>query len=149
MGLVLKAGESFYGGWKLPWVKACDDDDSRVLCHSYILQPKKDYVPECGDTIDLVAVTVGWDKDRARELRGRSSCCFVGMMFEDIFSSVPPSTLTTFYVEALGNSSQMAANASYVSVPKWLLLHFPAAGYQTPFCHLFYSIIWLDTRTVG
>ena len=33
-GLVLKAGESFYGDWKLPWVKACDNDDSWLHCHS-------------------------------------------------------------------------------------------------------------------
>lgn len=73
-GLILKAGESVYEDWKLPWVKL-----------------KKDYVPGHGDTIDLVIVAAGWDKDRARELR------------------VPPSILTTFYVGALGNSSQMKA----------------------------------------
>ena len=114
-----------------------------------MLQLKKDYVPGYGDTIDLVVVAAGWDKDRARELRGRSSCCFVGMMSEDVFSSVTPSTLTTFYVGALGNSSQMAANVSCVVALKLPLLHFPAAGYQTLFCDLFYGIVWLDTRTAG
>ncbi|KAG2122138.1 DNA ligase/mRNA capping enzyme [Suillus clintonianus] len=51
-GLVLKASDSTYGDWKLPWVKL-----------------KKDYVPGYGDTIDLVVVAAAWEKDRARELR--------------------------------------------------------------------------------
>ncbi|KIK91527.1 hypothetical protein PAXRUDRAFT_149334 [Paxillus rubicundulus Ve08.2h10] len=53
---------------------------------------KKDYVPGYGDTIDLVVVAALWDKDRGRELR------------------VSPSTLTTFYVGVLGNSSQIAVD---------------------------------------
>ncbi|KAF8845163.1 DNA ligase/mRNA capping enzyme [Paxillus ammoniavirescens] len=53
---------------------------------------KKDYVPGYGDTIDLVVVAAIWDKDRGRELR------------------VSPSTLTTFYVGVLGNSSQITAD---------------------------------------
>ncbi|KAF9221357.1 DNA ligase/mRNA capping enzyme [Gyrodon lividus] len=53
---------------------------------------KKDYVPGYGDTVDLVVVAALWDKDRARELR------------------VSPSTLTTFYVGVLGNSSQFTAD---------------------------------------
>lgn len=71
-GLVLKASESTYGDWKLPWVKL-----------------KKDYVPGYGDTIDLVVIAAAWEKDRARDLR------------------VSPSTLTTFYIAVLSNSSQM------------------------------------------
>ncbi|KAG1741125.1 DNA ligase/mRNA capping enzyme [Suillus lakei] len=71
-GLVLKASDSTYGDWRLPWVKL-----------------KKDYVPGYGDTIDLVVIAAAWEKDRARELR------------------VAPSTLTTFYIAVLSNSSQM------------------------------------------
>ncbi|KAG1751674.1 DNA ligase/mRNA capping enzyme, partial [Suillus occidentalis] len=71
-GLVLKASDSTYGDWKLPWVKL-----------------KKDYVPGYGDTIDLVVIAAAWEKDRARELR------------------VSTSTLTTFYIAVLSNSSQM------------------------------------------
>ncbi|KAH7913070.1 DNA ligase/mRNA capping enzyme, partial [Hygrophoropsis aurantiaca] len=50
---------------------------------------KKDYIPGYGDTIDLVVLAAAWDKHRARELR------------------VPPTTLTTFYVGALANSTAM------------------------------------------
>ncbi|KAF8449063.1 DNA ligase/mRNA capping enzyme [Boletus edulis BED1] len=53
---------------------------------------KKDYVPGYGDTIDLVVIASSWEKDRARELR------------------VSPSTLVTFYIGVLGNSSQCRAN---------------------------------------
>ncbi|KAF7309678.1 DNA-LIGASE-A3 domain-containing protein [Mycena indigotica] len=56
-GLVLKAAESRYNDWRLPWVKF-----------------KKDYIPGYGDTIDCVLLGLGWDKDRARELRVSTDC---------------------------------------------------------------------------
>jgi DNA ligase-4 len=52
-GLVLKAEESGYNDEGLPWVKL-----------------KKDYIKGFGDCVDLVIVAAGWDRDRARELRG-------------------------------------------------------------------------------
>jgi DNA ligase-4 len=52
-GLILKADESQYNEYGLPWVKL-----------------KKDYVEGFGDCVDLVLVGADWDRDRARELRG-------------------------------------------------------------------------------
>lgn len=74
---------------------------------------KKDYVPGYGDTIDLVVIAASWEKDRARELRGR--CC-PGFAGGNVFQCalVPPSILTRFYVGAVGNSSQCAAHVSYL-----------------------------------
>ncbi|KAF7771042.1 hypothetical protein Agabi119p4_7016 [Agaricus bisporus var. burnettii] len=51
-GLVLKAEESQYNEYGLPWVKL-----------------KKDYIEGFGDCVDLVIVGASWDRDRARELR--------------------------------------------------------------------------------
>ncbi|KAK1227208.1 hypothetical protein PQX77_009842 [Marasmius sp. AFHP31] len=76
-GLVLKAAESTYNDWKLPWVKL-----------------KMDYIPDLGDTVDLVILGAGWRKDRGAELR------------------VPRTTFTTFFVGALRNPEVLKANSS-------------------------------------
>ncbi len=36
--------------------------------------PQKDYIPNLGDCIDLVILGLGWDIDRARDLRGKFPC---------------------------------------------------------------------------
>jgi DNA ligase 4 len=53
-GLMLKASESCYNDFCLPWVKL-----------------KKDYIPGFGDTLDLAIVGASWEKERGRELRGK------------------------------------------------------------------------------
>jgi len=53
-GLVLKASDGVYNDFRIPWVKL-----------------KKDYIPGYGDSLDLVVLCAGWDKARARELRGQ------------------------------------------------------------------------------
>lgn len=52
-GLVLKAEDSWYNDYRKPWVKL-----------------KKDYIPGHGDTLDLVIIGAGWEKERGRKLRG-------------------------------------------------------------------------------
>ncbi|GHJ90147.1 hypothetical protein NliqN6_6549 [Naganishia liquefaciens] len=71
-GLVLKAAESRYNDPQLRWVKL-----------------KRDFIPGVGDCVDLAILAVGWDKDRARELR------------------VGPSVVTTLYAGVLTNRAQI------------------------------------------
>ncbi|THU99167.1 DNA ligase/mRNA capping enzyme, partial [Dendrothele bispora CBS 962.96] len=52
-GLILKAACSSYNDPRSPWVKL-----------------KRDYIPGFGDTIDLVLLGVGWDKERGEKLGG-------------------------------------------------------------------------------
>ena len=52
-GLVLKAAESRYNDYSLPWVKL-----------------KKDYIPGHGDCVDMVILGATWEKVRGRSLRG-------------------------------------------------------------------------------
>jgi DNA ligase 4 len=62
-GLILKAAESRYHDWSLPWVKL-----------------KRDYIPGYGDTLDMVLAGASWEKERGRELRGDDTiinCCFI------------------------------------------------------------------------
>ncbi|KAG5653322.1 hypothetical protein H0H81_001062 [Sphagnurus paluster] len=76
-GLVLKGEETKYHDFSTPWVKL-----------------KRDYIPGYGDTLDMVILGVGWDRERARVLR------------------VPPSTITTFYIGALENAQQLKRQPS-------------------------------------
>lgn len=55
-GLVLKAAESLYNDYCLPWVKL-----------------KKDYIPGHGDCVDMVILGASWEKVRGRSLRGALS----------------------------------------------------------------------------
>lgn len=60
-GLVLKAEGGAYGDWRSPWVKV-----------------KRDYIKGYGDCVDLVVVGAGWERGRARELRGEFSSFLCG-----------------------------------------------------------------------
>ena len=71
-GAVLKADESRYNDFHLKWVKV------RISKATVAVQPwadnclklKADYIPGYGDCVDMALLGAGWDKDRARELRG-------------------------------------------------------------------------------
>ena len=76
------------------------------------MQLKKDYILGYGDTIDLVVIAAAWEKDRARELRGAFYLQNLKVVIMNHSSLVSPSTLTTFYIAALGNSSQVKSDVS-------------------------------------
>jgi DNA ligase-4 len=73
-GLVLKADEAAYNDSSLPWVKVSAVYLSTDKVNSCRVQLKKDYIPGYGDSLDFAILAVGWDKDRARELRGTFFC---------------------------------------------------------------------------
>ncbi|TFK17324.1 hypothetical protein FA15DRAFT_338182 [Coprinopsis marcescibilis] len=84
-GLVIKADESRYNDYKLPWVKL-----------------KKDYIPGHGDSIDMVLVGASWEKNRARELRvgpDTYTTFYIGS-FKDKFAPKPE--LEVFYTASYG-----------------------------------------------
>ncbi|KAG6886109.1 hypothetical protein C0993_002628 [Termitomyces sp. T159_Od127] len=88
-GLVLKGEETVYHDFSTPWVKI-----------------KRDYIPRYGDAVDMVVVGVTWERERGRVLRGE-------MLFSSkerkmtIRATVPPSTMTTFYIGGLDNSDEI------------------------------------------
>jgi DNA ligase-4 len=62
------------------------------------VQLKKDYIPGLGDSVDLLLLGAGWDKDRARELRGTPT--FLNGTQQLTTALVSPCTYTTFYLGA-------------------------------------------------
>ena len=90
-GLVLKSACSPYPGHALSSNPTGSDGESRGKMGHRWVKLKRDYVPDLGDCVDLVALGAGWDMDRARELR------------------VDTSVLTTFYIGVLVNQEQVKA----------------------------------------
>lgn len=43
----------------------------KVEASPYTPQLKRDYIPGCGDCVDMVCFACGWDKERAWELGGK------------------------------------------------------------------------------
>jgi len=105
------------------------------------MQLKKDYISGYGDTIDLVVIAAAWEKDRARELRGVYYHRDLEAEMMNDSCLVPPSTLTTFYIAALGNSSQMKSDVSTYDAILPLNLNF-LAWLQTPLYCTLHCIVW-------
>lgn len=110
-------------------------------------QLKKDYVPGYGDTIDLVVIAAAWEKDRARELRGVFYLRDLKAMMMNQGYLVSTSTLTTFYIAALNNSSQMNIDVS-AEIIIVMRLNMPLLAWlQTSLCCIFHCLIWFIPRT--
>lgn len=100
---MLKAAESKYNDLYLRWVKLKVSDAK--LSATGTDRQQRDYIPGVGDCVDLTILAIGWDKDRARELRGRSS--LKAASHADI-AQVGPSVMTTLYAGVLTNKTQVA-----------------------------------------
>jgi hypothetical protein len=106
------------------------------------MQLKKDYISGYGDTIDLVVIAAAWEKDRARELRGVYYLQDLKVAMMNHRWLVSPSTLTTFYIAVLGNSSQMKSDVSTGVIVLRFDLTFLAWA-QTSLCCILHCFIWL------
>ncbi|KAJ9115901.1 hypothetical protein QFC22_005044 [Naganishia vaughanmartiniae] len=92
-----------YVGLNSKWVtslRACGTDLTPFLA-------QKDYIPGYGDCVDLAILAVGWDKDRARELRGELFAQD-GHKTRSPSAIVGPSVMTTLYAGVLTNKAQVA-----------------------------------------
>ena len=71
---MLKAAESQYSDVRLRWVKlkVCPRTRLKNAIVTERRMPQRDYIPGMGDCLDLAVIGMGWDRDRARELRGGS-----------------------------------------------------------------------------
>ncbi|KJA15564.1 hypothetical protein HYPSUDRAFT_101902, partial [Hypholoma sublateritium FD-334 SS-4] len=92
-GLVLKAAESVYNDYRLPWVKL-----------------KKDYIPGHGDCVDMVILGASWEKVRGRSLRAPPSVYttfFIGALENKEESSSKPKFHSYFTVAYGLNREQL------------------------------------------
>jgi hypothetical protein len=111
------------------------------------IQLKKDYVPGYGDTIDLVVIAAAWEKDRARELRGVFYLRDFKAMMMNQGCLVSTSTLTTFYIAVLSNSSQMNIDVS-AKIIIVMRFNMPLLAWlQTSLCCILHCLIWFIPRT--
>ncbi|EGG05477.1 uncharacterized protein MELLADRAFT_107575 [Melampsora larici-populina 98AG31] len=100
-GLMLKADQSCYNDYKpgLQWYKV-----------------KKDYIKGYGDTADYAILGAGWDRDRARELRGESilNVHYVQLKLIALsgYTVVSTATYTAWYVGLCKNLSEVESRGA-------------------------------------